>query len=115
MSGARSYLKGMAAEEQVCLLYLKNGFEILHRRWRTREGEIDLIARHDNRIYFVEVKHSKTFERAAESLLGRQKARIRAAALAFLASLTDRLDVDCRFDAALVDGSGKIRVLPNAF
>lgn len=34
----------------------KKGFTILERNWRTRWGEIDIIAAHGNALHFVEVK-----------------------------------------------------------
>ena len=43
--GKLSYLKGHAAEDQVAIAYERNGFEIVERRWKTKEGEIDLVAK----------------------------------------------------------------------
>lgn len=37
----------------------KNGFTIIERNYRTRYGEIDIIARKDNVLRFVEVKSVK--------------------------------------------------------
>ena len=34
----------------------KQGFTIVERNWRTRWGEVDLIARRGNSLHFVEVK-----------------------------------------------------------
>ena len=110
--GRLSYLKGVAAEEQVANAYLRNGFEVVERRWKTKEGEVDLIARHKDKLYFVEVKSSKTFESALEQITPKQQQRIHDAALRYLAEKAKKLEVDCRFDAALVDGQGRIKVLP---
>ena len=110
--GRLSYLKGLAAEEQVANAYLRNGFEVVERRWKTKEGEVDLIARHKDKLYFVEVKSSKTFESALEQITPKQQQRIHDAALRYLAEKAKKLEVDCRFDAALVDGQGRIKVLP---
>ena len=35
----------------------KEGYIILYRNWRSRKAEIDLIAYHDNKIVFIEVKN----------------------------------------------------------
>ncbi|MBI5127769.1 YraN family protein [Candidatus Roizmanbacteria bacterium] len=43
--------------EQKALLFLKdNGFTILKTNFRSRQGEIDLIAKKDRTVYFIEVK-----------------------------------------------------------
>lgn len=48
--------------EQLALGYLKkNGFEILHCNWRYSRYEIDIIARKNGRLHFVEVKARKFF------------------------------------------------------
>lgn len=115
MSGQTSYLKGLAAEDIVARAYERCGFDVLERRWKTREGEVDIVARHKDKIYFVEVKSSRSFDQAALRITPRQQERIQNAALLYLAEKAKTVDVDCRFDAALVDGSGRVKVLPNAF
>ncbi len=115
MTGKISYLKGIAAEEIVARAYVRNGFDVVERRWKTKEGEVDIVARHQDKLYFVEVKNSKSFERAAARITPRQQKRIQNAALQYLAQKAKTLDVDCRFDAALVDGAGRVKVLPAAF
>ena len=43
--------------EDVALNYLKNqGYEILDRNWQRKWGEIDIVARENNEIVFLEVK-----------------------------------------------------------
>ncbi|MDR6263740.1 MULTISPECIES: YraN family protein [Rhodobacterales] len=113
-NGKLSYLKGQAAEHQIALAYERNGFEIVDRRWKSKDGEIDLVARHDQKLYFIEVKSSKTFDSAVQQITPRQQQRIHDCALQYLAEKAGHLDVDCRFDAALVDGTGRIKVLPGA-
>nr|WP_325252308.1 YraN family protein [Amylibacter sp.] len=113
-NGRLSYLKGQAAENQIALAYERNGFEIVDRRWKSKDGEIDLVARHDQKLYFIEVKSSKTFDSAVQQITPRQQKRIHDCALQYLAEKAGRIDVDCRFDAALVDGTGRIKVLPGA-
>lgn len=84
------------------------------RRWRGKSGEIDMICREGPITVFVEVKSAASFEAAAQSLLPRQIARIRAAASEFVARLPAGQDSEMRFDVALVDGIGRIEVLENA-
>ena len=115
MSGLLSYQKGLSAEDSVVRAYRKAGFDILSRRWKSAEGEIDLIAGHNKKLYFVEVKASKTHDSAARNLTSTQQNRIQNAALRYIDQEVGHLDVECRFDVALVDGSGKTKVLPGAF
>jgi Holliday junction resolvase-like predicted endonuclease len=77
------------------------------RRWRCREGEIDL----GELLVFVEVKTRRTLAAAAEAVLPAQFGRIVAAAGRFLAERTgaDRL---VRFDLALV-AAGEIDIVEN--
>lgn len=112
MSGLASYCAGQAAEDRVAELYERNGFEIVARRWRRRSGEIDLIARHGRKLYFIEVKTSRDWAAAIARISQRQLARIQAAATEFLAHSGLGLDTDCRFDAALSDRFGRIKVVP---
>ena len=110
--GRRAYLSGQAAEDRVAELYQRNGFDIVARRWRRSGGEIDLIARHGQKFYFVEVKKGRDFATAVARISARQLARIQAAAVEFLALSGLSIDTDCRFDAALSDAQGRIKVIP---
>jgi putative endonuclease len=77
-------------------------------------GEIDLILREDDRVIFVEVKKSRDFARAAESLSYWQMQRILGAAEEFVAGEPKGLLTEMRFDVALVDAVGRIEILENA-
>ncbi len=88
---------------------------MLHRRWRGAAGEIDLILRDGETLVFVEVKKSRSFARAADRLSPAQMHRIAAAAAEFLGTQPRGQLSDMRFDVALVDGSGEVRIVENAF
>ncbi|ORJ62452.1 YraN family protein [Geothermobacter hydrogeniphilus] len=47
---------GRWGEEQAVLFLRRQGFRILERNYRTRVGEIDIIARNRRLLLFVEVK-----------------------------------------------------------
>jgi putative endonuclease len=115
MSGARSYHAGLAAEAAVARHYESQGRIITATRWRSEAGEIDLIARNQTEVIFIEVKHSHSHAEAAEHLSPRQMARIYASASAFLAGEPGGQDTPARFDVALVDGQGRIEIIENAF
>jgi len=114
MSGAVSYHGGLAAEHAVARYYEQRGHQIEAHRWRSAAGEIDLIARKDGNVIFIEVKKSRSRDRAARALSARQISRIYTSAAIFLDSEPNGADSDARFDVALVDGQGTISVLENA-
>ena len=114
MGGSVSYHAGLAAEEIVAADYARRGLRLERRRWRGKRGEIDLILREDDRVIFVEVKKSRDFARAAESLSYRQMQRILGAAEEFVAGEPKGLLTEMRFDVALVDAVGRVEILENA-
>ena len=115
MRGVVAWHRGMAAEETVARHYSETGREIAARRWRGLFGEIDLIAREGEEVVFIEVKSASTHARAAERLSRRQQLRIYGAAEEFLAGEPRGMLTISRFDVALVDASGRIEVIENAF
>ncbi|WP_375229821.1 YraN family protein [Roseobacter sp. S98] len=113
--GQVSFHAGLAAEEFVSRAYLDRGYALVKKRWRGQAGEIDLIFRRNGGLVFTEVKKSRSLDQAALRITARQIARISAAAMEFAAHEPQGLLTEMRFDAALVDGNGALRVLPNAF
>lgn len=51
------YQEGLTGERLAAVYLQQLGFTILTRRYRSRAGEVDLIARQDRMLYFVEVKY----------------------------------------------------------
>jgi putative endonuclease len=106
---------GLSAESRAAAYLIARGFRILARRWRSPVGEIDIIARRRHLLVFVEVKVRATVDAAAESVTPRQRARIAAAAEAFLAHFEDPRVTDIRFDAVLIAPGKLPRHIPGAF
>src|SRR3954449_3837945 len=77
---------GLSAESRAAALLIAKGFRILARRWRSPVGEIDIVARRRRLLVFVEVKAREKLDDAAWSVTPRQRARIVAAAQAWLAA-----------------------------
>ncbi|WP_081979591.1 YraN family protein [Pseudooceanicola atlanticus] len=113
--GQVAHHSGLAAEETVERELAAAGLVCLARRWRGPGGEIDLIFRDGDRIIFVEVKTARSHAEAAERISRRQADRIAASAQSFLASQPNGLMTDMRLDVALVDGTGRVELLKNAF
>ena len=93
-----------AAGETIVVSYLRaQGAVILATNWRIKEGEIDVVARLDGQLLFVEVK-SRTSEKFGHPLeaIGAEKAhRLQKLALAWVA-LHDQWGADYRIDCAAV-------------
>jgi putative endonuclease len=115
MSGSTRYHAGRIAEDLVAQDYTRRNHGIAARRWRGRSGEIDLIVREGETLVFVEVKKSRSFARAATRLGRRQMDRICASAREFLAGEPKGQLTDVRFDLAVVDAIGAVKVIENAF
>jgi putative endonuclease len=115
VSGATSYHAGLCAEEIAERAYERAGQEIVARRWRGQSGEIDLVVKDGARRIFVEVKKSRSFSRAAERLSKTQMARIYGAASEYIGQCSEGQNTEVRFDLALVDRSGAVQVIENAF
>jgi putative endonuclease len=96
------YRRGHSAERIAAGLLLMKGYRILARRYRTRYGEIDLIAVRGRRIAFVEVKRRTTRDEAFAALEGEQSERIANAAEAWIAKNQGYADYSLGFDAVLV-------------
>ena len=96
------------------------GYAILARRYRTRHGEIDIVAEHEGTVVFVEVRARATaeFGRAADSVTDAKQRKVTAMAVDYLARhhITNR---PCRFDVVAIDDalslSPEIVVYANAF
>jgi putative endonuclease len=110
---------GKLGEDLACAELRRRGYAILDRRYRTRYGEIDIVARHSGVTVFVEVKTraGSDFGGSAEAVTGWKQRRIAQMAVDFVARR--RLhDTPCRFDVVAVemrDGRPFVEVFPNAF
>ncbi len=113
--GQAAFHAGLAAEDSVARDYERRGYALAARRWRGAGGEIDLIARDADGLVFIEVKKSRSFEMAAERLSPRQMKRICLSAQDYLEDKGLGPLTNMRFDVALVDACGAVRILENAF
>lgn len=106
-----------AAWEQKAAEYLASfGMEIKERNYRNRQGEIDIIGRHEGYLVFVEVKYRRSSEkgRASEAVtLGKQRQICRVADYyRYTHGLGEGTSV--RYDVVAIQGD-RIEWLKNAF
>lgn len=107
--------KGRFAEWRAEMLLRCKGYRILARRFRSGQGEVDLIAERGRALCFVEVKFRATEDAAAESVNAKQRRRILNAANAYLARNPLAAERDCRFDLILVTSALLPRHVLNAW
>jgi putative endonuclease len=104
---------GKSGEDLACRELQRLGYAIVARRYRTRYGEIDIVARDGPTIVFVEVKArtSDHYGDPAESVTLYKQARITAMAEDFIAR-RGLSGAPCRFDVVAVSfgEAGKLLV-----
>ena len=79
---------GILGEDLVARHLSSAGCRILHRRWRTSHGEIDLVAEDRGEVVFVEVKTRRGdgYGMPEDAVTARKRAHLRAVAYAYLAA-----------------------------
>jgi putative endonuclease len=106
---------GAQGEAQAARWYEAQGYEVVARNWRCREGEIDLIVRLRRTIVFCEVKtrSSDAFGLPAEAVTRAKRERLRHLAAKWLEDSPIRA-MGIRFDvASILDG--QLEIIEGAF
>lgn len=87
-------------ETRAALWLRERGLTLLARNFRTRAGEIDIVARDGPSLVFVEVRSRSHphFAGAAASVTRRKQQRIVHAAQLFLQRNRSMASLPCRFD-----------------
>jgi putative endonuclease len=95
---------GLSAEERAARFLEDHGLAIVDRNYRTRFGEIDVVALDGATLVFVEVRMRSRddFGDAADSVTASKQRRLEFAARHYLSKL-DR-EPACRFDVITLDG-----------
>lgn len=78
--------KGAAGEEAAAAFLKKAGYEILDRNWSCRLGELDIVARKDGAVVFVEVRERSGASHGlpCETVGAAKRAKIIKAAMAYI-------------------------------
>ena len=98
----------------------KRGYRILEKNFRTRLGEIDLVARHGDSLVFVEVKtrRSGRYGSPGLSITKKKQQKLSVTALSYLKQ-TRQTEAKARFDVVLIqpgsNGTPEIKTIQNAF
>lgn len=100
MSDAR--LRGNEAENLAAKFLLTQGYTIVVRRFKARQGEIDIVAYDGDVLVFIEVKSSDRGHESALNNLNRDKrSRLGSAADEFCTRF-EITPAQCRFDVITV-------------
>ncbi len=107
---------GMAFEEKAILYLKEKGYEILDRNFTCRQGELDIVARDQDILAFVEVKYRKNARAGEpeEGVTGRKRARLLKAARYYLYCKEYPVETPCRFDVVAICGE-ELRHYRDAF
>ncbi|MGB2552186.1 YraN family protein [Campylobacter sp. MOP51] len=108
--GLSGYLLGKSAESDACDFLQKEGCQILDRNFSCKFGEIDIIAKKDEILHFVEVKATQGEYEAAYRLTGSKMQKILKAVDYYL--LKNGLNSDFQVDLITIE-SNKINWIKN--
>ncbi len=106
--------------ESIAVNYLKKqGYKIIEQNYRTKLGEIDIIAKEKDIIAFIEVKSrkSKNFGNPKWAVTPKKQRTISMVALQYLKT-TMQSNVKARFDVVSIISSNdnpSIEIIKNAF
>ena len=106
-----------AEKEKLAAAYLQeHGYEIIACNFMCRQGELDLIARKNEYLVFVEVKYrnSNRFGKAEEAVTVRKQMRMQKAAQYYLYKERLPQNIPCRFDVVAIN-QDEIELIENAF
>lgn len=121
---------GRVGEDIACNFLEKKGFVIVGRNYRKFIGEIDIIAKKDRVLHFVEVKtvsrgsirHAldNSGHRAEDNIHPQKLKRLSRAINSYLSEKTGDVDCDWQCDAVIVDlfvddKKAKVKYLENIF
>lgn len=93
----------------------RSGYVLLERNYRSRLGEIDIVARLDETLVFVEVRYRKpaSLVGAEESVTRGKARRLRLAVRRYVGERQVGDDVPVRIDLCIVrDGGRSFEVIP---
>ncbi|MFO8083042.1 MAG: YraN family protein [Desulfobacterales bacterium] len=108
-----------ASSESLAVSHLKkHGYKIIKRNYRTKIGEIDIIAKDADTIVFIEVKARKSKAYSPKAAITRNKMRKISMVALYYLKATRQLKAKARFDVVAI-GSGNtvenIEIVKNAF
>ncbi len=107
---------GKIGEKSALMFLRKAGYKIILCNYKTKLGEIDIIAFDRDTLVFIEVKSRSTnkYGFAYEAVNLRKQAKIQAVALSFLKE-KKFFHKKARFDVVSITGNNQPDLIKNAF
>jgi len=106
LRGAKSRRRGRLAEA-LAVLYLRlKGYRVLERNWRSRLGEIDILARKGGILVLVEVKTRADAALARGAVQPHQRHRLMRSLGHYLKTRPELAGLDLRCDVVALGGLG---------
>lgn len=107
---------GAKKEELARKLLLLHGYEILEMNYRSKNGEIDVVAREGGYLVFIEVKYRSTteFGEPQQAVDMRKQQKIRKVARDYCYFNHLPADTSVRFDVVAILGE-KYKIIRDAF
>lgn len=109
------YSRGIYAEYLAAWFLRFKGYRILSMRYKTRLGEIDIVARRGGTVVFAEVKWRKNRTAALEAIHNANQSRVRQAAELYLQKYPRYTGLETRFDAIVLSPRHWPLHIQNAF
>ena len=97
-----AYRRGHAGETLAAWRLRLAGYRILARRYRTKLGEIDLVARRGGIVAFIEVKRRADLATGLEAVTPQARTRIGRAAELFIRRNPALAELALRFDVIVI-------------
>lgn len=100
--GEKAHARGRRAESFCCLALRLKGYKIIARRYKSHQGEIDIVAARGELLAFIEVKARPSLAAAGEAVSTHQQARLCRTASLFHAHNRGYSHYTMRFDVMYV-------------
>ncbi|RMH61817.1 MAG: YraN family protein [Zetaproteobacteria bacterium] len=97
-----STTKGRRGEDAACAWLVQHGHRILARNVRLARGELDIVARDNESLLFIEVKAHRSRDSALLAVTADKCRRLRQAAELWLARHPQYASLQCRFDLIML-------------
>lgn len=106
---------GLAGEDDAAKALKKKGYKIVEKNFRSRFGEIDIVAEEKGYLVFIEVKRrtTGTFGDSFQAIDAKKRQHIIRSAMYYLKK-HKYLDRKVRFDVVGIDGN-ELKIIQHAF
>jgi putative endonuclease len=98
----RAFLRGHVAEHLAAFYLIAKGYRIMAMRYKTRSGEIDIVARKKDIAVFIEVKARASIEDGLNAVTAETQERIRRASDIWLSRQRQAADLGARYDVVVI-------------